>query len=108
MNYHAHIYWKTHTERALAISLRPSLRSLGCGLGAIHDRAIGPHLLPMYQIMYDNSIQNEVEALLRIQPMSILLHEDIGIDHVRDHTEGARWINEPLELDLQFLENLHD
>lgn len=104
MNYHAHVYWKSTTERALAISLRPSFQSIGCGLGAVHDRPIGPHPLPMYQIMYDSSIQNEVETLLRIQPMSILLHEDIGVDHVRDHTEGARWINEPLELDLKFLE----
>lgn len=108
MNYHAHVYWKSETERTLALCLRPSFLSIGASLGTVHDKPIGPHPLPMYQIMYDNSIQNEVEALLRIQPMSILLHEDIGIDHVRDHTEGARWINTPLELDLQFLENLHD
>ena len=108
MNYHAHVYWKNNTEREIAISLRPSFLSIGASLGAIHDKPIGPHPLPMYQIMYDSSIQNEVETLLRIQPMSILLHEDIGIDHVKDHTDGARWINTPLELDLQFLENLHE
>jgi len=85
--------------------MRPSFLSMGASLGAIHDRPIGPHPLSMYQIIYDSSIQNEVETLLRIQPMSILLHEDIGIDHVKDHTDGARWINTPLELDLQFLEN---
>ena len=85
--------------------MRPSFISMGASLGAIHDKPIGPHPLPMYQIMYDTSIQTEVETLLRIQPMSILLHEDIGIDHVKDHTDGARWINTPLELDLQFLEN---
>ena len=105
MNYHAHVYWKNITERALAISMRPSFQSMGCGLGRIWDQPIGPHPLPMYQIMYDSSNQIEVETLLRIQPMSILLHEDIGIDHVRDHTDGARWINERLELNLKFLEN---
>ena len=88
--------------------MRPSFISMGASLGAIHDRPIGPHPLPMYQIMYDTPIQTEVETLLRIQPMSILLHEDIGIDHVKDHTDGARWINTPLDLDLQFLENLHE
>ena len=108
MNYHAHVYWKNNAEREISISMRPSFESMGAGLGAIHDKPIGPHPLPMYQIMYDSSIQNEVETLLRIQPMSILLHEDIGVDHVRDHTDGARWINTPLELDLQFLENLHE
>ena len=104
MKYHAHIYWKNDCERGSAISLRPSFQSLGCGIGAVHDKPIGPHPLPMYQIMYDSSNQSEVEALLKSQPMSILLHEDVGIDHVRDHTEGARWINDPLELDLKFLE----
>ena len=105
MNYHAHVYWKNQAEREIAISMRSSFLSMGASLGAIHDRPIGPHPLPMYQIMYDTSIQTEVETLLRIQPMSILLHEDIGIDHVKDHTDGARWINTPLDLDLQFLEN---
>ncbi len=105
MNYHAHVYWKNNAEREIAISMRPSFLSTGASLGSIHDKPIGPHPLPMYQIMYDTSIQTEVETLLRIQPMSILLHEDIGIDHVKDHTDGARWINTPLELDLQFLEN---
>jgi DOPA 4,5-dioxygenase len=105
MNYHAHIYWKHIGERVQALSLRPLLESLGCGLGAIHDKPIGPHPLPMYQAMYDSSNKTEVESLLKAQSMSILLHEDIGLDHVRDHTEGARWINESLELDLKFLED---
>ena len=108
MNYHAHVYCRNQAERTIALSLRASFQSIGCGLGNVHDRPIGPHPLPMYQIMYDSSNQAEVESLLRIQPMSILLHEDIGVDHVRDHTDGARWINEPLQLDLKFLENFHD
>ncbi len=105
MNYHAHIYWRNPEERARAVALRSDLAALGCGLGQIHDRPIGPHPLPMYQVMYDSSLQHQVESLLRVLPLSILLHEDIGIDHVRDHTDGARWINDPLDLDLDFLED---
>lgn len=105
MNYHAHIYWKHIGERVQALSLRSQLEALGCGLGNIHDLPIGPHPLPMYQARYDSSNQTEVESLLRTQTMSILLHEDIGVDHIRDHTEGAHWINKPLELDLKFLEH---
>ena len=108
MNYHAHVYWKNNAERDLALSLRTWLDELGCGLGAIHDKPIGPHPLPMYQVMYDDSIKPQVEVFLQSKSLSILLHEDIGIDHVRDHTDGARWINEPLELDLKFLENFDD
>lgn len=108
MNYHAHIYWKHLGERVQALSLRSQLVELGCGLGAVHDRPIGPHPLPMYQVMYDSSNQNAVESLLATQTMSILLHEDVGIDHVRDHTEGARWIGESLDLDLEFLAHFQD
>lgn len=109
MNYHAHIYWHSDVERTMAMAMRPSLQSMGCGLGRVHDRAIGPHPLPMYQVMYDSSIQNEVETFLHVpSSLSILLHEDIGFDHVKDHTEGARWIGKPLELDLEFLKNFQD
>lgn len=103
MNYHAHIYWNSKFERDRAISIRQQLQNLGCGLGRIWDEPIGPHPLPMYQVMYDDSIKDKVEEYLMPKNLSILLHEDIGIDHVRDHTEGARWIGTPLQLDLDFL-----
>ena len=108
MEYHAHIYWKDTKERARAISFRNYLEESGCVLGRVWDQPIGPHPLPMYQAMYDSSIKPQVEVFLSTKPLSILLHEDIGVDHVRDHTEGARWINEKLDLDLVFLENFHD
>lgn len=108
MNYHAHIYWRNIQERELALSIRSLLQELGCGLGRIHDRPIGPHPLPMYQAMYDSSIKSQVEIFLESKPLTILLHEDIGIDHVRDHTDGARWIGDPLQLDLEFLRQFQD
>lgn len=108
MNYHAHVYWKNSQERELALSLREYLSHMGCGLGSVHDRAIGPHPLPMYQVMYDNSIKPQVEVFLESKSLTVLLHEDIGIDHVRDHTEGARWIGEALDLDLEFLAQFQD
>jgi len=33
-----------------------------------------------------------------------LVHEKTG-DHMYDHTKGARWLGEPLELNLEFLKN---
>ena len=42
--------------------------------------------------------------LFRSQDMSILLHESIN-DDLRDHTDGARWLGEPLELNLGVFEN---
>lgn len=108
MNYHAHVYWKNNHERDIALSLHFQLEEYGCKIGRIWDKAIGPHPLPMYQVYYNSSNQNLVESYLQSQSLTVLLHEDIGVDHVRDHTEGARWIGEQLELDLKFLENFQD
>ena len=103
MNYHAHIYWKHIGERVQALSLRSQLKELGCDLGKVHDRPIGPHPLPMYQANYSTAIAESVESLLKSTGLTVLLHEDTG-DDIRDHTHGARWLGETLELDLVWLE----
>lgn len=108
MNYHAHVYWQNNKERDIALSLHFQLKEYECKIGRVWDQPIGPHPLPMYQVNYNSSNQNLVESYLQSQPLTILLHEDIGIDHVRDHTEGARWIGEQLELDLNFLRQFQD
>ncbi|MEK9918917.1 MAG: DOPA 4,5-dioxygenase family protein [Pelagibacteraceae bacterium] len=108
MNYHAHVYWNNDQEKALAVSLRNHLKSLGCPLGRVIDVPIGPHPLPMFQVMYDSHNQKVVEDYLKKTNLSILLHEDIGEDHVRDHTKGARWIGKPLDLNLEFLRQFQE
>ncbi len=100
MNYHAHIYWKTSEEKNIALSLRIYLEEQGCSLGKIWDLPKGPHPLPMFQVKYNSGNQKKVEEYLKKTGLTILLHEDIGEDHVRDHTEGARWIGQPLSLNL--------
>lgn len=78
---------------------------MGCSLGAVHDKAMGPHPAPMYQVNYDSHNQTQVEQYLLYnhQDLSILLHEDTG-DHVSDHTQGVRWLGTPLMLDIAWLE----
>ncbi len=78
---------------------------MGCEIGSVHDKPVGPHPLPMYQVIYTSEIQDRVEQFLesRRQDLSILLHESIN-DDVRDHTEGATWLGEPVELDLVWLD----
>jgi aromatic ring-cleaving dioxygenase len=53
--------------------------------------------------MYDANNKNFVENYLQqfSKKISILLHEDIGTDNKRDHTEGARWIGKKLKLNLE-------
>ena len=104
MNYHAHIYWTDQISRSIAIGMRERLDELGCTLGRVHDRPIGPHPLPMYQAQYPDIIKHDVEAFLsdHAEGLSILLHDDTG-HHVQDHTAGARWIGTPLPLDIELL-----
>lgn len=102
MLYHAHVYWQNEAQRREALLLRQPLQELGCQLGTIWDRPIGPHPLPMYQVNYSSNIAEEVEEMLAGTKLDILLHEDTGND-VRDHTQGARWINNQLTLDIQWL-----
>lgn len=103
MNYHAHIYWQADEQRAKALELRPQLSSIGCGLGRVWDQPIGPHPLPMYQVNYSDSVKQAVEQLLAESELTVLLHEDTG-DDLKDHTLGARWLGQRLELDLVWLE----
>ena len=103
MHYHAHIYWQNESQRFEALNLRPLLSELGCSLGTIWDKEIGPHPFPMYQVNYNSNNQESVEELLSATKLDILLHEDTG-DDVRDHTKGARWIGQELKLDLEWLE----
>jgi DOPA 4,5-dioxygenase len=106
MNYHAHIYWHNIEERNRAMEVRTYLHDNGCALGRIWDKPIGPHPLPMYQVMYDSSNKSCIESYLSNTNLNILLHEDIGLNHVRDHTEGARWIGPSQDLDLDFLRQI--
>ena len=103
MNYHAHIYWNNPKEKIEALSTRIYLEKQGCILGRIWETPKGPHPLPMFQVKYSSKNQNHVEEYLKNTSLTILLHEDIGHDHVRDHTVGARWIGETLSLNFENL-----
>lgn len=109
-HFHAHIYWENTDQRNAALSWRNELEKMGGILGSVHDRPVGPHPLPMYQVEYDERSQSVIEDLLKSRAgnMSILLHTDTG-NHVEDHTAGVRWIGKSRELDIEFLRALdHD
>ena len=106
MNYHAHIYWRNEEEKILALGLRLTLHDNGCGLGRIRDVPVGQHPLPMYQVMYNEKNQEFVEQYLKRNSgmLSILLHEAVEEDDLRDHTVGARWIGASVKLRLEFFD----
>ncbi|WP_244544216.1 MULTISPECIES: DOPA 4,5-dioxygenase family protein [unclassified Beijerinckia] len=100
IGYHAHIYFKDATERAVAETLRARIgERFRVQLGRWHDRLVGPHARPMYQVAF------EVDQFAAFVPwlminragLTILVHPDTR--HPRqDHLVNALWLGEVLPI----------
>lgn len=104
-HFHAHIYWDNQKQREKALDIREQLESFGCSIGQVMDKPVGPHPLPMYQANYSSSNAKVVETFLSEQELTVLLHDVTG-DHIKDHTEGARWIGKELDLDIDWIKSI--
>ena len=106
MNYDIHTYWRNDAERNIALELKQLLTQNQVQTFSLVDIPIGPHPLPMFEAHVSAENLPAIEALLVANRVncSILIHEKTG-DHVYDHTKGARFLGEPLELNIEFLRN---
>lgn len=108
--FHAHIYYSTD-ERAVAEALRAEfeqrLSTEGdrrlLFVGAMTDRAVGPHPIPQYEIHFLESSLSSVMAAIEESGLRALVHP-LTDDDVADHTSLAQWIGEPIDLDLTVLD----
>jgi aromatic ring-cleaving dioxygenase len=107
-SYHAHVYYTGEASRAAAASLREALQSrFEVAMGNWHDKPIGPHPLPMYQVSF------AFREFARIVPWLMLNHAGLSIlihpntdDGYRDHAEHALWLGAQQELRLDVLRKL--
>ena len=106
MNYDIHTYWRNNEERDEALKLKQILIDNNVQTFSLVDIPIGPHPLPMFEAHVSAANLPAIEAQLVANRVncSILVHEKTN-DHMYDHTKGARWLGEPLELDFEFLKN---
>ena len=106
MNYDIHIYWRNGDEREEALALQKVLIENNVQTFPLVEKPIGPHPYPMFESHVTNQKLTVIESLLIANRKSclILIHEKTG-DHVYDHTIGARFLGEPLELNIEFLRN---
>ena len=106
MNYDIHTYWRNAAEREEALKLKQILIDNNVQTFSLVDIPIGPHPLPMFEAHVSAENLSAIEAQLVANRIncSILIHEKTG-DHVYDHTKGARFLGEPLELHIEFLRN---
>jgi DOPA 4,5-dioxygenase len=106
LNYDIHTYWRNNKEREEALKIKQLLIDNNVQTFSLVDVPIGPHPLPMFEAQVSAENLPAIEALLVANRVncSILVHEKTG-DHVYDHTKGARFLGEPLELNIEFLRN---
>jgi aromatic ring-cleaving dioxygenase len=103
--YHAHVYYDVASKPA-AERLRARLEATfeTPVYGRWHDRPIGPHPCWSYQVAFEPSLRDEIVAFLDAhrEGLTILLHEQTG-DDLRDHTAGASFLGEAVDLVLDKL-----
>ena len=106
MNYDIHIYWRNSDERNEALALQKVLIENNVQTFPFVKKPIGPHPYPMFESHVRNRTLPIIESLLVTyrKRCSILIHEKTG-EHVYNHTKGARFLGEPLELNIEFLRN---
>jgi DOPA 4,5-dioxygenase len=106
LNYDIHTYWRNNEERDEALKLKQLLIDNNVQTFSLVEIPIGPHPLPMFEAHVSAENLPAIEALLNANRVncSILIHEKTG-DHVYDHTKGARFLGEHLELNIEFLRN---
>ena len=107
-SYHAHIYFDGPAQRAHAMVLREQIgQRFGVALGSIHDRLVGPHSRPMYQVSFDlASFATFVPWLmLNRQGLAVLVHPNTGRER-DDHLLHGAWLGEVLPIvNVEMLRN---
>lgn len=105
--FHAHLYFRDAGERALAMRLRQRIgqRFPAALIGRVHDKAVGPHPRPMYQVAFDPEAFGDIVPWLMLVhgSLSVLVHPLAG-DPLPEHRDHAIWIGEPLPLRLAIFE----
>lgn len=107
--YHAHLYFRDARQRTYATRLRQRIgqRFPKAVLGRVHDKAVGPHPAPMYQVAFEVDVFSSFVPWLMLvhEALSVLVHPLIG-DPLPEHRDHAAWIGTPLELRLEVFERL--
>ncbi len=108
--YHAHIYCSAG-QRPAAEALREAFLGLAAAGGEPHilfvgrltEGRAGPHPIPQYEVHFRERSLPGVIAAIEASGLTALVHP-LTDDDMADHTILARWIGEPVELDLSVLD----
>ena len=107
--WHAHIYYSVK-DRGAAESLRELFVVLASApeptilfVGRMMAEGVGPHPLPQYEVHFRTRSVDVVIAAIEATGLTALVHP-LTDDDLADHTTHARWLGEPIALDVTTLD----
>ncbi|MCA7968271.1 DOPA 4,5-dioxygenase family protein [Burkholderia sp. AU39826] len=99
-SYHAHIYFDGPEQRRVAEVLREQIaQRFAVVLGPWHDRPIGPHAKPMYQVAFSRHEFGSFLPWLMVnrRGLTVLVHPNTG-HPLADHLDHPVWMGEVLDI----------
>jgi DOPA 4,5-dioxygenase len=109
-SYHAHIYFDGTGQRRTAELLRAEIAErFSVRLGRWHDRLVGPHTRPMYQISFAAAEYPRLVPWLMLnrRGLAVLVHPNTGRPKA-DHLEHALWLGAILSVNAAPLPDRDD
>ena len=99
-SYHVHVYFDGREQRERALALREQIAArFSVSLGTVHDRLVGPHARPMYQISFAVELFGTLVPWLMLNRdgLAVLVHPNTERER-DDHLVHALWLGEMLPI----------